>query len=189
MTGEEAVKIKRTPVGRVSFPAVDIPIAVEEGQDKKFRLTLIFDKASQNTPEFKEMMRDVVSVRDAKFGTKKAGAQLPFRKCEEKAHVNGYDVEGGVFVTLTSKRKPQLFGPRGEELGPDDVYAGCYARATYRVFDYEKKAKYGVSLGLGNIQKARDGEPLSGGGMTDGSEFGTIETTSESIDDLLGSGA
>lgn len=65
-----------------------------------------------------------------------------------------------------AERKPQVVGIDNVncELAPQDVYSGMYARVTVNFFPYaHPQGGKGVSCGLGNVLKTRDGEALSGG--------------------------
>ena len=75
--------------------------------------------------------------------------------------LDGY--AGTVFIAATSKQQP---GVVSANLKPiivrDDLYAGCYCRASVTAFAYDKAGNKGVSFGLQNIMKTRDGESVSG---------------------------
>ena len=53
--------------------------------------------------------------------------------------------------------KKNKIGP--EEGNADEIYAGCYCRATVTVYSYDNRSK-GVAIGLMNVQKVKDGERL-----------------------------
>jgi hypothetical protein len=92
----------------------------------------------------------------------------PFRKHEERkdeetgAMPEGYE-EGGIFINLKSeKNKPQVVGPDKVEIRDEsEVYPGCWLRASVNAYAYQHASgNAGVSFGLGNIQKVKDGDPL-----------------------------
>lgn len=68
---------------------------------------------------------------------------------------------------VTYSGKPGLLGPATEELLPTDLWAGCEARITGIMFGTEYSGKRFISTRLNNIQKARDGERMGGGGRPD----------------------
>ena len=43
----------------------------------------------------------------------------------------------------------------------EEVYSGCYVRASLIFFPYDTQGGKGVSCILGNIQKVKDGEPFA----------------------------
>ena len=44
----------------------------------------------------------------------------------------------------------------------DEFYSGCYGRASLNFFPYNASGNKGVAAGLNNLQKIKDGDPLSG---------------------------
>lgn len=74
----------------------------------------------------------------------------------------GYEA-GAKFINLKTKQKPSVVDANVQPIiEPSEFYNGCYALASVRAYAYEKKGNVGVSLGLNNIQKTRDGESLGG---------------------------
>ena len=47
-------------------------------------------------------------------------------------------------------------------LDQSEVYSGCYAKVSINFYAFNTNGNKGVACGLGNIQKVKDGEPLSG---------------------------
>ena len=45
---------------------------------------------------------------------------------------------------------------------PEQVYSGCYGRASVTFFAFNSNGNRGIACGLNNLQKMRDGEPLGG---------------------------
>jgi hypothetical protein len=84
---------------------------------------------------------------------------LPFHRGDEKAYA-GYG-PGVVYVTMSAKNlKLTVVGcDLTTPLGPEDFYAGCYARASVTPFAFKNIGK-GIALGLNHIQKLKDGERL-----------------------------
>ena len=173
-----------TPIFRVSFASVFEARKADPNSatDKaKFSLVMLFkDKAKPQyanctdidaadlTP-LKQLVKDAVIE---KFGpdTSKwpkhptTGASLlrmPFRDGAEKSY-EGYG-PGITFCSASSVMKPGVVDHMCQPiLMPSDFYSGCYARATITAFYYNNKGNQGVSFGLRNIQKVKDGEPFSG---------------------------
>lgn len=88
--------------------------------------------------------------------------KLPFHRGEEKEY-DGYG-PGVVYFTMSAKnRRPQIIGKDGVTIitqgGPDEFYAGCFARASVTPFSFNNKGK-GIALGLNNLQKLGDGPRL-----------------------------
>lgn len=150
-----------TPEFRVSFPAVFQARSAAEGQEPKYSITMLFPK----TADISVLKTAVLDAIIGKWGKKEdgkwpKGLRLPFRDGSEKDY-DGY--EGVTFCTASSKMRPGLVDQsRQAIISPEEFYGGCYARATIAAFAYDKAGNKGVSWGLRNIQKIRDGEPFSG---------------------------
>ena len=147
-----------TPEFRVSFPDVFRAKAFQGGEPK-FGLSMIFDKKADLSALKVAAKRAV----EEKWGKKiPAGLKNPFRDGAEKEHLDGYG-EGTVFVNATTKQRPGLVNVSLQAIVDEqEFYAGCYARATVSAFCYDTAGNRGVSFGLHNVQKLRDGESFSG---------------------------
>lgn len=150
-----------TPEFRVSFPYVFRPQkAMEAGKDPKFSLVMLFPPGADLTA-LKNAALAAITEKWGADKTKWPKLRLPFRDQGEKTQ-EGY-VKGAVFITATSKQKPGLVDQGVQPIIDEtQFYAGCYAKATLRAFTYENTGNKGVSFGLQNVQKTRDGESLSG---------------------------
>lgn len=166
------VGLPSTPVGRVSFPTVFVAEAFEEGKQKKYGLTLIFDEDT----DLREIKKAVKKCVKDKFGDKPpAKYNLPWRDNEEKSHIDGYE-NAGCFIHMTSKFRPKVVDAGRVEIDEesDRFYGGCYARASYTVYWYDFKGNKGVALGLGNVQKLQDGERFGSSSNVD-DDFDVVE--------------
>ncbi len=85
----------------------------------------------------------------------------PMRDGVEKEHLDGYGA-GKKFAAMTTTRKPGVVDRNKKPItDQEQFYAGCYARALVHAYPYaHKKGGKGVSFGLINVQKVRDGEPF-----------------------------
>jgi hypothetical protein len=170
-----------TPPFRASFVEVFAKRAFQEGQPGRYSVVALFegfevvngvtsfkvpgawpdkdkerwnaiiaacDKASRET--FKMSFKDLSLNRAYKF---------PLHRGEEKTYA-GYG-PGTVFFTLAStKRKPGIVDRNGIPItqdGDEEFYAGCYARASCNPYAFNTIGK-GIAIGLGNLQKIKDGE-------------------------------
>lgn len=88
------------------------------------------------------------------------------------------EIEGHWYMTVqtTVKYPPKVVG---RDLQPimdaTEVYSGMYARVSVQPFAYSAKGNQGISFGLGNVQKLRDGEPLGGVAARPEDEFEALE--------------
>jgi hypothetical protein len=145
-----------TPEFRVSFPKVFKPEAGMNGEGPEYySLVMLFPK----TADLSALKAAHAAAIKEKWGDKKpANLRSPFRDGDEK-ELDGY--EGTIYITVKSKDKPGLVNAAKEKIVDEaEFYAGCYARATLSCYAYEKNGNRGVSFGLQNIQKLRDGEPF-----------------------------
>lgn len=169
------VKRYKTPIFRISFPVLFEPESYEGGPTK-------YSCAAVWTPDdftdrekilWKEIMGGINTACKGRFkkGLKElraanadgANFKLVPRDGKSKADLEGYG-EGTLFANLSTKMRPGVINRKKEKISPEEgnaeeMYPGCYCRATITVYTYDNKGK-GVSLGLMNIQKVRDGERL-----------------------------
>ena len=68
---------------------------------------------------------------------------------------------------------------------PEEIYSGCYVRASINAYAFNIQGNSGVSFGLNNIQKVRDGEPLGGGGSKAEDDFDDDFEDDFAEDDLV----
>jgi hypothetical protein len=69
---------------------------------------------------------------------------------------------GMYFLNASSKKKPMVIDQdKNEILDPTDFYSGCWGRAAINFFPFSQAGNKGVGVGLNNLQKLKDGEPLS----------------------------
>ncbi|MEO1208364.1 MAG: ssDNA-binding protein [Cyanobacteria bacterium J06638_20] len=158
-----------TPVFRGSFVNVFSPQSVDGGEPK-YGLSAIWTPKKFGTKDksrWNAMMNALNS--EAKRAFKKGLKELPdnykkgVRDGAEKEDVEGYGA-GTKFASLTSKMRPGVVDLNGNDISPeegnaDEVYSGAYFQATVTVYSYNNKNK-GVSLGLYNLRKIKDGPRL-----------------------------
>lgn len=190
-----------TPIFRCSFPQVFQPKAVVAGQDLKYSIAMLFPKVFAKeycekfkvTPEsqialFNALKKAVSDAAVAKWGPDKAkwpkGLQTPWHDGSEKDY-DGYD-NTIIYASASSKMKPGLVDMQMNPIiDASEFGGGDYARATVTVFAYDNM-KRGVSFGLRNIQKVRDGERFGGASKPE-DDFEAIEAPAEEA--LAGAGA
>lgn len=167
----------RTPIGVLSFPRVFAPRPRAKGGEPVYQINLVFDRNAQATPEYAALRRAVTALIDETWGAGKsqdkaftATLKLPFRKCAEKKY-QGYDIEGGIYITPWSKGRPGIVdAKRNEIIVPEDVFAGQLARATIAPFAYTEPNK-GISFALNNVQICRADMPRLDGRVSAEDDF------------------
>ena len=178
-----------TPVFRASFPQLFVPKAMQEGQTPKYSVSAVFEPSTFNAAD-KARWDAILALLDEtsleKF--KKKVGDLPgnfkraIRDGAEKGDLEGYG-EGKVFANLSSRMKPGVVDANGNDMAPDDIYPGCYMRATVSAYAYDQGGGKGIALGLQNVRFIRDGERLDA--RTDaGEDFKDVEDDRDEADPL-----
>lgn len=160
-----AVETFKTPIGRACFVHAFEPTKNDQDEDR-YSIMLVFPKSVDLAP----MRKKIKAAIKEKFAGKKIPSNFkddPFRDTSEKDHLGEpfeKECKGGVFMTAVSKYRPEVVDRNVNELlDRDDFDSGDYARAAVNLFFYNTKGNQGISFGLQNIQKAKDGTRLAGG--------------------------
>lgn len=161
-----------TPEFRVSFPVVFAPRKNELNGKMEYSIVALFKKG-EDLSKLKKACQEAIEKKwgvDQKKWPK--NLRLPFRDQNEREKLNeetgkmflpdGYEA-GAIFLNLKSSQKPGVVDQKVQPIiDQAEFYAGCYAIASVNPFAYSQAGNNGVSLGLQNIQKVRDGEPFGG---------------------------
>ncbi len=161
--------------GKVRFSYLHVwePTAIEEGQDKKYSVSLIIPKKDKKT-----IAAINAAIDNAKeIGKVKLGGKIPNNL---KTPLRDGDIDRSdddnyadcFFINANCKTKPGLVD---EDVNPimnqDDLYSGCYGRASITFYAFNTSGNKGIACGLNNLQKLEDGDPL-GGRSSAASDFG-----------------
>lgn len=166
-----------TGVVRLSYANVWEPKAINGG-DEKYSVSLIIPKSDKKTINAINAAVDAaIKEGGSKFGGKipsKSALKLPLRdgdidREDDEAYRDSY------FVNANSTTAPQIVDGRVQPiLDRNEVYSGCYARVSINFYAFNSNGNRGIACGLGNIQKVRDGEPLSSRSNAE-DDFTTLE--------------
>ena len=67
------------------------------------------------------------------------------------------------FINANSVQAPGIVDRECNRiLDPEEIYSGCYGRASITFFAFNSNGNRGIACGLNNLQKVRDGERLGG---------------------------
>lgn len=148
----------------------------------KYEVDILIHKSDQQTLSilfnaFNDAM--VLAQSDKRFAT--IGPQHPsFNKALIKDgdiyKPNDHTYAGHYYFKAKSKDRPEVVGLAKEPLAEGtQFYSGCYGYVSIELGLYAPSPKapesgYGINANLGNIQKVKDGERLSGGASAE-SEF------------------
>lgn len=152
--------------GLVRFSYVNIfrSRAFRDGQDAKYSICLLIPKDDTKTlDKIQDAMDEAIEQgMSSKWGGKKPkNLHLPLRDGDEERADEAPEYKGMYFLNANSTQKPGIIDrDRNEILDADEVYSGCWGRASINFFPYDSNGNRGVGVGLNNIQKIKDGERL-----------------------------
>lgn len=147
------------------------------GGPEKYSVSLLIPKNDKETISAIEKAIDAaIEEGIGKFGGKKpnkAAIKLPLRDGDIERDDEAY--KGHYFINANSVTAPQIVDKAVKPiLDRSEVYSGCYARVSISFYAFNSNGNKGITCGLGNIQKIRDGEPL-GGRSNAADDFTSIE--------------
>ena len=165
---------------RFSYTHVWEPAAMEEGQQKKYSVSLIIPKSNKKlVQKLKDAIKVAFEEGKAKFGGKvPATWKNPLRDGDEE-RPDDENYEGAYFVNANSLRKPGIVDENASPIiDRDEFYSGCYGRASINFSAFNVSGNKGVAAGLNNLQKLEDGPRLSGGASAE-DDFGSEAESDE----------
>lgn len=152
------------------------PASINGGPERYSTSVLIPKDDKETIDAINKAVDAAIEEGIAKFGGKKpnkAAIKLPLRDGDAEREDEAY--KGHYFLNANSKTAPQIVDKSiNPILDRDEVYSGCYARVSLNFYAFNSNGNKGVAVGLGNIQKIRDGESL--GGRSTAAEDFQIET-------------
>lgn len=162
MTNQKETKVV-TGVVRLSYANVWEPKSINGGEEK-YSVSLIIPKSDKKTIDAINAAVDAaIKEGVGKFGGKipnKAALKLPLRDGDTEREDEAY--KDSFFVNANSTTPPQIVDSKVQPiLDRNEVYSGVYARVSITFYAFNSNGNRGIACGLGNIQKVRDGEPLS----------------------------
>lgn len=159
-----------TPEFRLDFPSVFEPKKKNKPEDADvYSITMIFEPKE----DFTDLKRIVQEAIELAWGNNPPSyVKKPLRKGVQKSekHPNGYDLskypqyEGKIITTASSYITPPgvVDASVNDILDKKAIYSGCYCKAEINAYGYDNKGGEGITFGLSNLQKLRDGQVLSG---------------------------
>ncbi|MFM1524464.1 MULTISPECIES: DUF2815 family protein [Helcococcus] len=149
---------------RLSYANLWEPKSINGGKEK-YSVSIIIPKSDQKTIEKIERAIDAaIEEGIGKFGGKKPNKKtlkLPLRDGDIEKDDEAY--QDSYFVNANSLTAPQIVDRNVEPIfDRSEIYSGVYARVSINFYAFNVNGNKGVAVGLGNVQKIRDGEPLGG---------------------------
>ena len=169
-----AIKIKLKNV-RLSYANLFEPRENKSGELRYGSALIIPHKH----PQIKELKAAIDEAGEEKFGKKwesmrKKTDPLHDADKDGKADDNP-EYEGHYYINTSSKRKPQVVDRQVQPiLDESELWSGCYCNVSIAIFAFEVPENKGVSFGLNNLQKVKEGERLGGAANAD-EEFEELE--------------
>ena len=168
----------------MSYVHVWEPVAISEGGEKKYSVSLIIPKSDSKTVEsVKAAIQNALKAGIGKFGGKIPSVyKNPLRdgdteRPDDDAYSNSY------FLNAKCKTKPGVVNAMHKPIeNEDEFYSGCYGYASITFYAFNTNGNKGIACGLNNLMKIADGEPL-GGRSTAESDFADIEVPFEAPTD------
>ncbi len=178
-----------TGLVRLSYAQLWTPKAMADGQDAKYSVSLIIPKKDKATIKLiEDAIKEAIEKGHAeKWGGKPVEKQKNFKyplhdgdeeREGDAAYANSY------FITARSSTQPKIVDRNIQAiLDQDEVYSGCYGRASINFYPFNTSGSVGVGVGLNAIQKIKDGERL-GGGVSADDAFGGDNAYDDEDDDF-----
>ena len=163
--------------GKVRFSYVNIfkSRAFQADQDAKFSICLLIPKEDKATlKKIKAAIDEAIQegISSKWNGKKPANVKLPLRDGDEERADEAPEYEGMMFLNANSTQKPGIVDKDlNEILDPDEVYSGCWGRASINFYPFSVNGNKGIGVGLNNVQKLKDGEHLGAARASAESDF------------------
>jgi hypothetical protein len=168
-----------TPEFRAAFVSVFKPKGIkgDPNAKEKYSVVMLFPKDA----DLKDLKAAAEAAAKAKWGGKvPPKLKTPFKDQKEAVNGDGDQYAGfgeGIYIQASSDTQPGIVDAKVKDIIDDkDFYSGCYARATVNAYAWEHPTGgKGISFGLLNIQKLRDGDRLGGGRAKPTDDFQPVE--------------
>ncbi len=176
---------------RLSYVSVFEPKNNPDGTPGKYGLVALVPK--DNTALVDEIKTAIRAAFEAAIPTKFGGTapakgkwKNPLRDGDED-YPEDENYAGCYYINCSSKIKPGVvkFNPTGNPkfiaiTDPQEVYSGCYGHVAVNFYGYSASGNKGVSAGLNNVLKSKEGPHLSGHASAE-ADFGDIKPSSAPV--------
>ena len=162
-----ATHIMTGPKCRFSYCNIWEPKSINGGTPKYSISVLIPKTDTETVQKIRAAME--TAYRDGEARLKGKGALPPMSAI--KLPLRDGDLErpddpayaGCFFVNANSDRAPGIVDANSKPIvDRSEVYSGCYGRVSMDFYAFNTNGNRGIAVGLVNVQKIRDGEPLGG---------------------------
>ncbi len=163
-----STKVVTGPETRWSYANVLEPKSIN-GAEPKYSISLLIPKTDAKTLNaIKAAIQQAYDEGQSKLkGNNKTAPAInaiktPLRDGDtEKPDDPNY--AGHYFINANAKTKPGIVDANLQPImDPNEIYSGCYGRASISFYAYNSNGNRGIACGLNNLMKTRDGERLGG---------------------------
>lgn len=153
--------------GKVRFSYLHVfePVAISEGGDLKYSVSLLIPKKDKIT--IAKITKAIEAATQAgkvsKWGGKiPAKLKTPLRDGdEERPDDEAY--ADCFFLNASAKTKPGIIdADYNAIIRTDELFSGCYGKASVNFYAFDVNGNKGIACGLNNIMKMEDGPSLGG---------------------------
>ena len=153
----------------LSYPHLFEAYANQPGQTPKFSTTLLIPKTDTTTrAKIDAAIQAAIQQGMAKNwnGVKPPIVAVPIHDGDGVRPSDGSpfpeECNGHWVMTASSKNQPQVVDAAlNPIMSQTEIYAGVKARVSINFYAYNFNGRKGIGCGLNNVQKIRDGEPLT----------------------------
>lgn len=170
---------------RLSYAHLWEPATAPGSTEPKYSVSLLIPKKDKVTLTKINKAIELIKNSDAaktKWGGKvPSNLKLPLRDGDvDRPDDDNY--AGHFFINANAKTKPGIVDIKAMPImNQDEVYSGCFGRASITFYAYNSNGSKGIAAGLNHIMKTKEGDPL-GGRSTAESDFAEVLN---SDDDML----
>lgn len=169
----------RVVTGTVRFSYVHVfePWSGDGTSEPKFSVAILVPKSDKATlGKIQRAVEDAKRIGHKKWGnTLPRNLKLPLRDGDEERPEQP-EYAGHYFLNASSKTRPGVVDAAlNPILDATDFYSGCYGRASLNLYAFSANGNNGIAVGLQNLQKTKDGDPLGGSRSRPEDDFESIE--------------
>jgi hypothetical protein len=166
---------------RLTFPHLFQKYANQPGQEPKYSVTMLLPKTDVATKaNIDAAINAAIEMGISKSwnGQRPAKINLSIHDGDgvrPNGEQFGPECKGHWVFTASSKNAPEVVSyPSLEKiLNESEIYSGVYALVSLNFFSYASSGNKGIGIGLNNVAKVADGEPL-GGRTTAANDFAGV---------------
>lgn len=168
MSTENQMRATKVVTGKVRFSYLHVftPKAIDESSEPKYSASILIPKSDEQTlTAIKKAIEAATIQGKEKWGGKvPIGLKSPLRDGDTDPIKAGDETYAGcMFINASSKTKPGLiFKNKMPITNEEELYSGCYGRASINFYPFTMSVNKGIAAGLNNLMKLEDGEPLGG---------------------------